>query len=319
MLNIGIDVGGTSVKAGIVNEKGEILYKASCLTKMENGQEAMVHDMAQLAIRVVEESGHCMDEIESVGIGIPGVHNNATKRVPFCTNLGWHDVPLIELMQKEIDKPVFVNNDASVAGLAESVAGVSAGTKCSVFVTLGTGVGGGVVLNGRLYEGSHGVASEIGHTITVAGGEPCTCGNRGCWERYASATAIIREGRKFAQSNPESPLAKAVDGNLEKIEARTVIDLAKAGDPDCVQLFDNDIYHLTVGLANIVNVYDPEVIALGGGVSHAGDFLLDKVKALLPSMIFYKDMPWADVRLARLGNDAGIIGAAMLGKYTQEV
>jgi len=317
MFYIGIDVGGTSVKAGVVDEKGRILHKVSCPTLVERGHEAVIHDMAQLTIRAIDECGCSMDQVHSIGIGIPGMHDNRTRRVPFCTNLNWHDVPLIDLMQREIDKPVYVNNDATVAGLAESVAGISAGAKSSVFVTLGTGVGGGVILDGKVFMGDHGVATEIGHMITVAGGEMCTCGNRGCWERYASATAIIREGRRFAQANPNSPLSKAVDGDLEKIEARTVIDLAKAGDPDCVKLFDDYVYHLTVGIVNLINMYDPEIIALGGGVSHAGAFLLDKVNALLPRMIFFKSMPHAEIKLAQLGNDAGIIGAAMLG--TQEV
>lgn len=316
MLYIGIDLGGTGIKAGLVNEKGVILLKKSCPTLPERGYEAVVHDMAQLCLRLIDESGRKVCEIHSIGVGIPGIWDPEKKLVPFCTNLGWHNVPLVELMQKEIDLPVFVANDASVAGLAESVAGVSAGTKSSVFITLGTGVGGGVILNGKLFIGAHGVGTEIGHMITVAGGEQCTCGNRGCWERYTSATAIIREGRKFAQAHPESALFRSVGGDLEKIEARTVIDLAKAGDADCERLFDNYVYHLAVGLANLVNVYDPEVIAIGGGVSHAGAFLLDKINEILPKLIFCKEMPYARVELAQMGNDAGIIGAAMLG--TQE-
>ena len=313
MLNIGIDLGGTGIKAGLVDEKGNILYKLSCPTLVERGHEAVIHDMAQLSLRVVAESGHSLDEVSSIGIGIPGIMDQATGIVPFCTNLAWHSVPLVKLMQQEIDKPVYVNNDATVAGLAESVAGVSAGSRSSVFVTLGTGVGGGVILDGKVFMGEHGVATEIGHMITVAGGEMCTCGNRGCWERYASATAIIREGRLFCEAHPDCPLAREVGGDLTKIEARTVIDLAKAGDPDCVQIFDNYCYHLTVGLVNLINLYDPEIIALGGGVSKTGQFLLDKVNALLPEMIFFKDMPHARIELARLSNDAGIIGAAMLG------
>ncbi len=317
MLNIGIDLGGTGIKAGLVDERGGILYKLSCPTLVERGHEAVIHDMAQLSLRVVAESGHSLEEVSSIGIGIPGMQDPRTGRVPFCTNLGWHDVPLVELMRREIDKPIYVNNDASVAGLAESVAGVSAGTRSSVFVTLGTGVGGGVMLDGKLFLGAHGVATEIGHMITVAGGEMCTCGNRGCWERYASATALIREGRRFCEAHPNCPLAREVAGDLSKIEARTVIDLAKAGDPDCMRLFDDYCYHLTVGIVNLINMYDPEIIALGGGVSKAGQFLLDKVNALLPEMIFFKEMPHARIELARLGNDAGIIGAAMLS--TQEV
>ena len=317
MLYIGIDVGGTGIKAGVVDEKGAILHKCSCPTDKNRGHEAVIHDMAQISLKALRESGHSLDEVHSVGIGIPGIQDPRTGRIPFCTNLGWHDVPLVELIQKEIDKPVFVNNDATVAGLAEAVAGVSADVRNSVFVTLGTGVGGGVILNGKVFMGPHGIATEIGHMVTVVGGEMCTCGHRGCWERYASASAIIREGRRFAQANPESALAKAVDGDLDRIEARTVIDLAKAGDPDCEKLFDDYCYHLAVGLANLINLYDPEVIALGGGVSKAGDFLLDKVRALMPELVFFRTMPYARIELARLGNDAGIIGAAMLGR--QEV
>ena len=217
-------------------------------------------------------------------------------------------------MHKYLDKPVFVDNDATVAGLAESVAGVSAGAQNSVFVTLGTGVGGGIIIGGKVFTGSHGVASEIGHMIVVAGGEMCTCGNRGCWERYASATAIIREGRKFAKAHPDCAIAKAVDGDLDRIEARTVIDLAKAGDPDALKLFGDYVDMLCAGLVNLINLYDPEVIALGGGVSQAGEFLLNAVRERMPSLVFYKEMPYARIELAQLGNDAGIIGAAMLGK-----
>ena len=314
MLYIGIDVGGTGIKAGVVSENGTILHKLNCPTLRERGHEAVIHDMARLSLQVLAESGHALEEIHSVGVGIPGMQDPRTGRIPFCTNLGWHDVPLVELLQQEIDKPVYVNNDATVAGLAESIAGVSAGTKNSVFITLGTGVGGGVVLDGKLFMGPHGIATEVGHMITVAGGEMCTCGNRGCWERYASATAFIREGRRFAEAHRDCALFRAVNGNLDQIEARTVIDLAKAGDPDCEKLFDNYVYHLTVGLINLINLYDPEIIALGGGVSKAGTFLLDKVNALLPEMIFFKTMPHARIELARLGNDAGIIGAAMLGR-----
>lgn len=316
MLNIGIDLGGTGIKAGLVDERGNILAKDSCPTLVERGHETVIHDMAQLTLRVLALSGHDLSEVATIGIGIPGMQDPRTGRVPFCTNLHWHDVPLVDLMHREIDKPIYVNNDATVAGLAESVAGVSAGTRSSVFVTLGTGVGGGVILDGKVFMGEHGVATEIGHMITVAGGEMCSCGNRGCWERYASATALIREGRRFCENHPDCALAREVEGDLSKIEARTVIDLAKADDPDCAGLFDTYCYHLTVGIVNLINMYDPEIIVLGGGVSKAGQFLLDKVNALLPEMIFFKEMPHASIALARLGNDAGIIGAAMLG--TQE-
>ncbi len=314
MLYIGIDLGGTGIKAGVVDENGDILIKDSCPTGPERGYGAVIQDMANLAMRVVEQSGHTMNEIKSMGIGLPGVLDPRTGHVPFCTNLGWHDVPVIEEMHRYIDKPVYVDNDATVAGLAESVAGVSAGVENSLFITLGTGVGGGVILGGKVFSGSHGVASEIGHMVTVADGEMCTCGVRGCWERYASATALIREGRKLCAAKPETALLKAVEGDLAAITARTVIDLAKQGDPDCMALFDSYVYHLCLGLRSLVCLYDPEVIVLGGGVSHAGEFLLNAIRAKLPGMVFYKDMPFARIELAKLTNDAGIIGAAMLGK-----
>ena len=314
MLYIGIDLGGTGIKAGVVDEQGNILYKDSCPTGVERGYAAVIRDMAQIALTVARKTSHEMSEMKAIGIGIPGIMDQRTGIVPFCTNLAWHDVPIIEEMKQYTDLPVYVDNDATVAGLAESVKGVSAGTKDSVFVTLGTGVGGGVIMNGKVFSGAHGVASEIGHMVTVAGGLPCTCGKRGCWERYASATALIRAGRVLCAEKPNCPLMKAVDGDIRTITAKDVIDLAMEGDEDCTKIFENYIYHLVVGLTNLINVYDPEVIVLGGGVSHCGDFLLNAVRSLLPKYVFFKTMPYARVELAKLTNDAGIIGAAMLGR-----
>ena len=391
MVYIGIDLGGTSVKVGLVDENGKILAKESCPTLVERGAEPVINDMANLSLKVIEKAGYTLDDVKAIGIGLPGIQDPRTGRVPFCTNLRWFDVDVINVMKKTIDKPIFIGNDATVAGLAESVAGVSAGVSHSVFLTLGTGVGGGVVIDGKVWSGVNGVGSEIGHMITVldgeectcgnkgcwerytsataiirearkavedhpessmmekCGGDPekinakividgkvwsgvngvgseighmitvldgeeCTCGNKGCWERYASATAIIREGRKAAEKNPECAIYKEVNGDLNAVTAKTVIDAAKAGDEVAVKVFDNYVYHLCAGLVNIINFMDPEVIVLGGGVSHAGQFLLDAIRAKLPSMIFYKTMPYARIELAVLGNDAGIIGAAMLGK-----
>ncbi len=314
MIYIGIDVGGTTIKAGAVDEQGNILYKHSCPTGVERGYEAMIRDMAELGFSAVEKSGHTREEVKAIGIGIPGIMDQRTGIVPLCTNLNWHGVPILEEMKKYTDVPVYVDNDATVAGLAESVKGVSAGCSDSVFVTLGTGVGGGIVIGGKVFSGAHGVASEIGHMTTVDGGELCSCGNRGCWERYASATALIREGRKLCAENPACALMYAVDGDPEKITAKHVIDLAKAGDPGCSALFANYVHHLAVGMRNLINLYDPEVIVLGGGVSYAGEFLLNAVREALPKYVFFKTMPFARVELAQLTNDAGIIGAAMLGR-----
>ena len=314
MIYIGIDVGGTTIKAGAVDAQGNILFKHSCPTGVERGYGAVIQDMAKLAISAARKSGHTMDDVKAIGIGIPGIMDQSTGVVPFCTNLKWHDVPIIEEMKKYTSVPVYVDNDATVAALAESVKGVSAGTKSSVFITLGTGVGGGVVMNGKIFSGAHGVATEIGHMVTVDGGELCTCGKRGCWERYASATALIREGRRLCADKPDCALMKAVDNDLREITAKHVIDLAREGDPDCAAIFDNYIHHLATGMGNLINVYDPEVFVLGGGVCKSGSFLLDAVRARLPQYVFFKTMPYARVELATLANDAGMIGAAMLGR-----
>ena len=314
MVYVGIDLGGTSIKAGLVDEQGKILCKATCPTLVERGARPVVDDMAKLSLEVIEKGGYTLQDVKAIGIGLPGIQDPRTGIVPFCTNLYWHEVPVIEWMQETINKPIYIGNDATVAGLAESVAGVSAGIENSVFLTLGTGVGGGIVLGGKVYSGTNGVGSELGHMITVIDGELCTCGNRGCWERYASATALIRMGREATEKHPESRIAASVNGRLDDITAKTVIDAAKAGDEAANEVFERYVYYLCAGLVNIINFIDPEVIVLGGGVSHAGQFLLDAVNRRLPSMVFYKTMPYARVALATLGNDAGIIGAAMLGR-----
>lgn len=311
---IGIDLGGTGIKAGLVDEQGKILLKLSCPTGVERGHEAVIHDMAQLAIRVIKESGTQMDEIESIGIGIPGIFDAKRNIVPFCTNLFWHEVPLVQLMQKEIGKPIYVGNDASVAGLGETFGGAISGVQNSVFVTLGTGVGGGVVIHGKLFTGANGVGTEIGHMIIEAGGELCTCGNAGCWERYASATALIRMGRSAMAADPNCLIAREAANDADNVTGKLVVDCAQAGDPAALKVFDRYIYYLCAGLVNLINTYDPEVIVLGGGVSAAGQFLLDAVNKTLPGMVFCKAMPYAKVVLATLGNDAGIIGAALLGR-----
>lgn len=310
MIAIGIDLGGTSIKAGVVDGAGRILAKGSRPTGVERGHEATIRDMAELSLEMVGACGRTLEQIDSVGIGIPGVIDDRGV-VPLLTNLFWRDVPLIERMQSYIPKPVYVANDATVAGFAESVAGVSAGTGSSVFVTLGTGLGGGVVIDGKPFVGAHGVGSEIGHMILVLGGVRCTCGNRGCWERYASATGMIRMGRERMAAEPGGMIAREA-GAAERVTAKLVVDCAKKGDPGALAVFDQYIYYLTAGLVNMINVYDPEVIALGGGVSAAGPFLLDAVRKKLPEMIFYKTMPYARIELATLGNDAGLIGAALL-------
>lgn len=314
MVYIGIDLGGTNIAVGIVDESGRILCKGSTPTLLPRPYGPIIADIAKCSLETLARSGHTLEEVAAVGAGVPGILDPRSGVIPFCTNLGWHDVPFVLELQKYIDKPVYVDNDATVAGLAESVAGVSAGVQSSVFLTLGTGVGGGIIIGGKAYSGAHGVGSEIGHMIVELDGERCTCGNYGCFERYASATALIREGRKAYAQHPESLIGKLCGGNADKISAKTVIDAAKEGDPTAAKVFRRYVRALASGIITIINVLDPEVVVLGGGVSMAGAFLLDAVREAVKPMIFFKSMPHARIELAKLGSDAGIIGAAMLGK-----
>ena len=314
MVYIGIDVGGTGVQVGVVNEQGEIIAKDSFPTGVGRPYQEMIRDMADCTRSAVAKAGLTIDDVKAVGVGIPGIGDNKTGHVIFCTNLGWHDVPLREEYQQYIDKPVYIDNDATVAGLAESVAGVSANTDSSVFLTLGTGVGGGIVIHGKVWNGFHGVGSEIGHMILKVGGEPCTCGNHGCVERYCSATAIIRMAKEAVAQHPESAILTAVNGDANAINAKVVFDAAKAGDEVALVVFREYVSYLSQAISSIMQFLDPEVIVLGGGVSKAGTFLLDAVRAEVPKYLLFKTMPHARIELAKLGPDAGIIGAAMLGK-----
>ena len=313
MVYIGIDVGGTGIQMGVVDEKGQIIAKGAIVTRTDIPFEAQVKAMADCALETLEKSGHTLIELASIGLGIPGIADQKTGVVPFCTNLGWKNVPLRETFQKYIDKPIFIDNDATVAGLAESVAGVSANTDSSVFLTLGTGVGAGIVIRGKVWSGFHGVGSEVGHMIMEIDGEPCSCGNRGCLERYTSATAIIRMAREAVAKHPDSLIMSLCGGDPSLINAKMVFDAAREGDEQGLKVFRRYARYLGQAIATIVNFFDPEVIVLGGGVSKAGKFLLDAVREEAPKYCIYKSMPISRIELAELGPDAGIIGAAMLG------
>lgn len=314
MYYIGVDLGGTNIAAGVVDEKGTIITKDETPTLINRPYGEVLKSMADLILKVIKDASLTVDDIKSIGIGSPGVSDKNEGTVVFANNLNWHHVPVRKEIQKYIDLPVYIDNDATVAGLAEAVAGACKGYDSSVTITLGTGVGGGIVINGKPFSGSHGVGSEIGHMIVHVDGIECTCGNKGCLERYSSATALILEGKKAAKANPESLIYKKVDGDIEKITAKVVIDSAKEGDETAVKIFDNFIYYLAMGIVSVINAIDPAIIAIGGGVSKAGGFLLDALKKKVEDHIFYKDLPYAEICLAELGNDAGIIGAAMLGK-----
>ena len=297
MYYIGIDLGGTNIAVGLVSEDGKILRKAETPTLAKRPYADIVRDMAACIAKLLDEAKLTTQDIAAIGIGIPGIAEQKTGRVIFCTNLGWRNIPLRDELKSYYDLPIFIDNDATVAGWAEYQAGVSRNTSSSVFLTLGTGVGAGIIVDGKIWSGAHGAASELGHLIIEVDGIPCTCGKCGCTERYCSATAIIRMAKEACALHPDCAILKAVNGDVDKITA-----------------FNHYVDYLCKAIYTIIAFLDPDMIVLGGGVSRAGDFLLDAVRELLPKYLMYPVLPMPEIALAQLGNDAGIIGAALLGR-----
>ena len=316
MVYIGIDVGATTIKIGIVDQHGSILVKDSCLTLVRRGYQAMVDDMVNLSKKLLSESGHTMADVHSVGIGIPGMQDMRTHRVPFCTNLQWHDVPLEEIMRERMGVPVYVNNDANVAALAEAKAGATKNVKNSVVVTLGTGVGGGVILGGKLFCGADGMGTELGHTPLISGGYPCTCGIDGCLEAYASVTALIRQTKEAMAAHPESLMhAYARDNEDGQVTGKTAFESAKQGDPAALAVVDRYEDYLANGIGGLVNIFRPEMVLIGGGLSAQDAYLLDPLNEKAKRFVFASGIIGVPpIRRATLGNAAGTIGAANLDR-----
>ncbi|WP_165445362.1 ROK family protein [Bacilliculturomica massiliensis] len=311
MLNVGFDVGGTNIKVGVVNEKNQIVAQRRQPFPTGRSYQKVAAIMAEMTESMAEELSVPAASFGSVGIAIPGDLDAAGETIINAHNLHFHNIPMKREMEKHFPRtPVFLGNDANVAALAELHAGVFQGCRTAVLLTLGTGVGGGLILNGRMFNGGmeHGV--ELGHMILVHGGDRCSCGKKGCVEAYCAGTWLVRQGRKAIVEYPLSLIYKAARGSMERVSAKLVIDCAKKGDAVAQDIFDDYVEHLSSAITSIASLLDPEVIALGGGVSLAGDFLFRPLRRQVEEKSFFhfahKVMP------AKLGNEAGIIGAANL-------
>lgn len=309
-MKIGIDLGGTNIAVGVVDESGHLIEKLSMPTRVSEGYEAILMDMVEASEALLNKHSKLHQNIESIGIGVPGVCTPDCREVYDCKNLFWGRKPLATDFENQLKikgytgVPVKVDNDANVAAWAEYVTGALKNVSSGVLVTLGTGVGGGIVVNGHPLRGAHGLGSEIGHMYLGENFYRCNCGKMGCFETFSSATALIKHFEWRYES---------VHGRkLENVNAKYVIDLAKAGDELALKTFDRFIHHLAQGIMNIVLLIDPEVIAIGGGVSHAGEFLYNRLDWAMEELAFIKGFPVASIVPAALGNDAGIIGAALL-------
>lgn len=306
---IGIDLGGTNIAVGLVNEKCEIVHKGSIPTLKERTYQEIVKDMAEFSIKIVEEAGYTMGDIKAVGIGCPGTVNNATGEVVYSNNIRMDHVPLVSEFKKYIDLPVGIENDANAAAYGEYMA---MGKKLDSFVmiTLGTGVGSGLIIDGKIYRGFNCSGAEIGHTSIVVDGNVCTCGKKGCFETYASVTALINQTKEKMADRPESLMYEWAD-KKGKINGRTAFECAKMGDKAAIEVKEQYIRYVAEGVSNIINIFQPELFVIGGGISKEGDELLNPIKEFVYANDYNKYMPKTEITIAKLFNDAGIIGAAL--------
>ena len=315
---VGIDLGGTNIKAGIVTDSGELLNKESIKTNADRPMEDIIHDMGKLALKVIEEKGLSIEDITAIGIGSPGTPDNEAGVLVYSNNLPFNMAPMRSLIREVVDLPVYIDNDANCAAMAEAVAGAAKGTKESVTITLGTGVGAGVIVRGRIYSGFNQAGSEFGHTVIVSGGQQCSCGRKGCFEAYSSASALIRMTKEAADANPDSKLNDLIreDG---KVSGKTAFKAMRMGDEAAAKVVDMYTDYMADGLANAINTFMPEVLVIGGGVCNEGDPLLIPLKEkTLSSPYFGPGVKKTVIKLAEMVNDAGIVGAAMMGKSCTE-
>lgn len=312
MYFVGVDIGGTGVQAGIVDENGKILFKKECETKIQNGFESVMDDINDLVRSLILENKLKMEDIKSIGFGVPSFINK--KGLVTCVNLNWHEVNFIEAIKNrfpEVD--VYAENDATVATIAEYKFGSMKDKDICVMYTLGTGVGGGIIINGKAITGANGMASEMGHTIIGENYYDCNCGTNGCLETFCSATAIINYAKKLINEGNESIILDFSNNNVENITAKDVFDAYRKNDEVAIKTINRFKNYLAKAFGSMINTLDPDVICIGGGVSKSSDIILDGMKDLVRGNILYKNEEFCEIVCATLGADAGIIGAAFLG------
>ena len=313
MYNIGIDLGGTNIVASVVNEDYRILGTGKTPTSTPRSADEIFDDIAAMCREAMDKAGVTINDISSIGMGTPGTVNGECV-IEFANNLGFNNVPARDMLKERLgDLPVFIANDANCAALGEAYAGCGNGSKNFVAVTLGTGVGSGIIVDGKIVTGVNFAGGECGHMVIMVDGEACTCGRRGCWEAYASATALIRQTKEAMEKYPDSvmhELAKA-EG---KVSGRTAFDAMRKGDIAGIEVVDNYIKYVACGLIDIVNALQPEIICVGGGICNEGDTLMTPLKRFVQAERYsIHSKIQTKIMKAELGNDAGVIGAALLG------
>lgn len=310
---IGVDLGGTNIVVGLVDEDGKILKSISRPTVKERGVEPIFDDIFSMCNEIINEFKLDKTSLKGIGIGIPGTIDDKNGVIVYSNNIKIDNFNVREYAKGKIDYEIKMANDADSAALGEVVAGSAKGCSDAIVVTLGTGVGGGIIINGQIFPGFYPGGAEVGHQIIEVNGRQCSCGNKGCFEAYSSASALILAAKKKAEENKDSLLYKLVEGDMEKMNAKVPFDADQAGDKAGHEVIEEYLDYLSVGILNLINVFKPEAILLGGGVCKQGENLTTPLKERLAKMVYAGDLK-TEIKIASLGNDAGLIGAAMLNR-----
>lgn len=315
MITIGIDVGGTNIVCGLVTEEGKVLGKTECKTLAARSADEITRDMAALIDRVLEETGTPKQDVPFCGVACPGIANVDTGIVEYSCNLpGFLNYPLAEKLRafSGIER-VVIENDANCAAKGEAEVGAARDAENSVLITLGTGVGGGFIQNGKVFHGFNFSGGEVGHIVIDRNGPVCSCGRRGCWETYSSATALVCHTLAAMKQHSDSLMWEIVEGDLNRVNGRTAFDGMRRGDPIAKDVVEAFCRNLACGITNIVNIFQPEITSVGGGISAEGETLLAPVREILEREQYSRNCKKRTVlKKAELGNDAGFIGAALL-------
>ena len=310
---IGVDLGGTNISTGLVNSDYKIVDKKKCKTIKERPAKEIEDDICKLIFDLINDNNLTASDIEWIGIGSPGTVNSDTGIVEYSNNLNWLNEPVTEYVENKTSIKTYIGNDANVAAFGEYVAGSAKGASIAVMITLGTGVGAGIVVDGKIYTGFNFAGAEIGHTVIEADGASCTCGRKGCFEAYSSATGLIRMTQEEMDKSPDSIMHEMVK-EIGHVSGRTAFDAARKGDAAAQRVVDKYIKYLAAGVTNTINIFQPDIFSIGGGVAGEGDNLLIPLKEIVKKEVYSRNSPKnTEIVIARLGNDAGIIGAALLG------
>lgn len=315
MYRIGVDLGGTNISVGVVDEDFNIIGRGKTKTNSPRPAEEIFEDIAKCISMAADDAGISLDEVNVIGVGTPGSVNDETGYIDYSNNLRFDKVPAKQMLEELTGKPCFFANDASCAALGELYAGAGKGCKNLIAITLGTGVGSGIVIDGKVFRGANSAGGEIGHTVINVNGAECTCGRKGCWESYASATALIAQTKQAMEENPESKMWNCAGNDIESVNGRTAFDAMRMGDEAAKAVVDKYIYYVAVGIINVINVFQPDVLCVGGGICNEGETLLAPIRKYVVEERYSKyAQKQTEICKAQLGNDAGIIGAAMLGE-----